>query len=68
MRTISSNDLPVDGTTGNFPISSSDDAYSTTATRTRSERSPSRYSLDGTPQKGSAACIGGQVGIARTAS
>ena len=66
VRAISSTDLPVNGTTGNFPISSSDDAYQYDRNPNSIRAQSLNYSLDATPQKtGTATCISGQVGIAR---
>jgi hypothetical protein len=63
-RLITSNGLPNRETTGNFPISSSDDAY-------KYDRNPNSitvqsfsYNLPAHPKKGSPQCIGGEVGIA----
>ena len=66
-RVLSGNDLPTKGTTGEFPIEASDDAY-------RYDRNPNsiyaqrvRYSLPRHPRRAArAGCLsGGPIGIAR---
>ena len=63
-RTITSNDLPTNHTTGNFPISQSDDAYQYDRNPWSIAASSRSWSLPAKPQKGAPQCIGGQVGIA----
>ena len=64
-RTITSTDLPVGGTTGNFPIASSDDAYQYDRNPNTIKAQSINYSLPADPQKTGFNCIGGMVGIAR---
>jgi hypothetical protein len=64
-RTITSKDLPVGGTTGNFPISSSDDAYQYDHNPNSIKAQSFSYTLPANPQKTGFNCIGGMVGIAR---
>ena len=65
VRTISTTDLPVNGTTGNFPIASSDDAYQYDRNPNSIRAQSLSYSLDADPQKGEPSCLSGLVGIAR---
>ena len=64
-RTISTTDLPVGGTTGNFPIASSDDAYQYDRNPNSIRAQSLDYSLPADPQKTGFNCIGGVVGVAR---
>jgi hypothetical protein len=65
VRNIATTDLPVNGTTGNFPIASSDDAYQYDRNPNSIRAQSLSYSLDADPQKGDPNCLSGLVGIAR---
>ena len=65
-RQVASNSLPVNGTTGTFPIASSDDAYQYDRNPNTIKAQSYSFSLPADPQKtGGANCISGMVGIAR---
>ena len=63
-RTLSGNGLP-DHTTGTFPISSGDDAYSFDRNPNSIRTQTLNVTLPAAPDKGTPRCIGGQVGIAK---
>lgn len=63
-RTISSNDLPTNHTTGTFPIQPSDDAYQYDPNPAAIGAQAQSFSVPAKPIKGSPQCIGGEVGIA----
>ena len=63
-RTITSNDLPTNHTTGNYPISPSDDAYGYDRNPSGIAASSRSWSLPADPVKGPPQCMGGEVGIA----
>lgn len=63
-RTITSNDLPTNHTTGNFPIATSDDAYQYDRNPWSIAAASRSWALPAKPVKGPPQCIGGQVGIA----
>jgi hypothetical protein len=63
-RTITSNDLPTVGTTGNFPISPSDPAYEYDTNPNSIEAQNLSFSLPATPTIAAApSCIYGEVGV-----
>jgi hypothetical protein len=63
-RTISSNDLPTNHTTGTFPIQPSDDAYQYDPNPGSIAPNQQTYVVPSHPVKGPPQCIGGEVGVA----
>lgn len=63
-RTIASNDLPTNHTTGVFPIQPSDDAYQYDGNPNAIAASTRSWELPANPEKGPPQCMGGEVGIA----
>jgi hypothetical protein len=64
-RTITSNDLPTNHTTGTFPIQPSDDAYQYDPNPGSIKANEQTFVLPSHPVKGAPQCIGGEVGIAK---
>jgi len=64
VRSFSSNDLPVNHNTGNYPIAPSDDAYQYDRNPSAITEQDVAYELPGRPVKGAPRCMGGQVGVA----
>jgi len=65
VRTISSTDLPVGGTTGSFPISPSDDAYAYDRNPNTIRPQALTYTLPARPAKGPGGCLtAGPIAIA----
>lgn len=64
-RTITSTDLPVGGTTGNFPIAPGDDAYTYDRNPNTIRAQSLSYALPVRPAKGDASCLSaGPIAIA----
>lgn len=66
VRRISTNDLPLNHTTGTFPITTTDPAYSYDRNPNSISAQSFTYSLNSNPQYGDPQCVGGQVGVMLT--
>lgn len=65
--TFTTNDLPVDHTTGEFPISPDDDAYENDRNPNSIQTQNLSFSIDATPELADeASCAGGEVGILKS--
>jgi YHYH protein len=65
-RTITTNDLPLAHTTGTFPVSSSDPAYSYDRNPNTISAQSLTYNLAASPTYGTPQCMGGEVGVMLT--
>jgi YHYH protein len=66
-RVITTKDLPVDHTTGQFPVSPTDDAYKVDRNPNSIKEQGVVLELDATPELADApSCVGGEVGILRS--
>ncbi len=63
VRTITSNGLPSDHTTGTFPVATSDPAYSYDKNPNMISSQDLTYKLSASPVFGEPKCIGGEVGV-----
>jgi hypothetical protein len=66
LRTISTNDLPINHSTGIFPVQPGDAAYAYDRNPNSIASQSLTYTLTAYPQVGSPDCMGGEVGIMNT--
>lgn len=65
-RTITSNDLPLNHTTGTFPVAKNDPAYSYDRNPNTISAQTLTYTLNAAPTYGAPQCMGGEVGVMLT--